>query len=235
MATPPAGLIDRALELGALGSPADSPVVLARARLYKEYFDRLVTDSKSTTVVRRRLMACLRGRLVQQLAHDRARRLVLVLVDENSGASAEELLAAIRAEESAREFAQWGRALEYRERLALAGLATPALHKELSALIQDELLQVRQDGISSTAAVRRRCCAWLFVLVIVVIMAIVWTAVQGAARVFPWYSAVHVVGTAVLAWWLSRDLFEAARSAENAVRAANGALRPKPLQSRRPS
>jgi hypothetical protein len=224
-------LLDRALELASLLVPANSPAVLGLARDLKAYLEALVQESRPGAVASRRAVAWTRGLLRYQIAHDRARRKVLDIVDPETGVSGEEVLEAVRVEQAERELAGWGRALERRERLALAGLSTNEEREEISSLIRGGLLHTGPEGFSSSASLRRRACAWMFAVLTVGCLALALWLLQKGNSLDPWYIVVHVVGTGGLAWWFSKDLFAAARTAETAVRAGNSVLRPRRLDA----
>lgn len=160
---------------------------------------------------------------------------MLEIVDPESGATAEEVLASLRTEHCARELARWGRPLESRERLAIAGLSGTVERDEVSELLRNGLLRTDPGRFSTSAAMRLRACAWIFVLLISGPLALMIWVLRSGTRFDPWYVAAHAVGTSILAWWFARDIFAAARTAEAAVIAANEALRPRPYDSRRRS
>ena len=232
MEVPLVALVDRALELASQELPPDSPLILGRSLEYRRYFDSILDGDQRWPVARRRLSAWLSGLLEHQLVHDLAVRAVLERLDPESGADAAEVLAAIQTEQSARDLARWGRPLGVRERLAVAGVSNPAASEEISTLIRQDLLRTDPTGFSSSAALRRRASAWLFVLVVSGVMGFNLWILLGNLPLDAWYLTVHVVGTAGLCWWLSKDIFAQARSAESAVRAANEALRPRPLKAK---
>lgn len=228
----PVAVVDRADELAAMLVPEGSPLILERTAELKEYFDALVAeeaDDKPLRVLRRRWTACVRRLLRHQLAHDRARRALLQILDMESGATAEEVLAAIEAEQSARELSEYGRSLNDPQRRALMGLADGTQRDSFAKLIREDLVETDRKGFSTSAVLRRAAAAWLFILVIAGALSTALLVLSRGMELDPWFLVVFLVGTVLVCRWFSKDFFDAARRAKTAVSSARSVFGPKPV------
>jgi hypothetical protein len=165
--------------------------------------------------------------IAEERSHAVDRLRVLRLVDLECGASAANVLVAIEAEQVGRESATYGRTLEGPERLALRALDDRNAQGDLARLVRQGRMQIDQGKLSSPSSAQSRRAGWMVVTAIVAVLGTAIGLLRSSLLVSPAYLLAFVGGMATLSWWFSRDYFAAARSADNALRSANAALRPK--------